>query len=137
MKNFFMRLLRISETAAIMCSAVAVLFFILSAIGVGVIMLFFEPFDILFFMIGLLSGCLLTILKIFMMEKTLNKALDMEKANAKNYAAFQTILRNLLTLAVLVAVAFLTRVFGLAGIVAGIITMQISGYVTGAIIRKR
>ena len=80
------------------------------------------------FAIGVLLTSSLNALKVYLLDRTVKRALDMEDAKSgKSYMTFQYMLRYLLTGAVLV-VAALTPFINLIGAIVGIFTMQIGAY---------
>ena len=86
---------------------------------------------------GLFTGMMLSVARIILMEKSLNRSADIgEFHGARNYGAAQVVLRNLLTLGVLVMVFFFRQVFGLFGAIIGILSIQPAALVTGYILRK-
>ena len=124
-----------SRTARLMCAAEGLLFVILLLAGYGVFF-FVYPFERpLPYTVGLLTGCLVSCLKIVLMEKTLSRAVDMGK-NAKVYASLHALLRYLIAAAA-VAPAFIFRgSFGVFGVVAGLLTMQISAFIASVVVSK-
>lgn len=95
-------------------------------IGIGVV--FYRSFSAVPFAIGVLLTAALNIFKVFMVERTVNKTLDLvEETDGKNFVRIQYFLRYLLTGAVLV-IAALTPFIDLWGAVAGILTFQIAVY---------
>lgn len=76
---------------------------------------------------GLLFGTIFSILKLILLEKTLNKAMDMNIKNASNYTRLHYSLRYFLTGVVLV-VAALDEGMNLIGTIIGLLTLRISVY---------
>jgi len=120
--------LKISKTAALMCTVIAQLFLALLFIG-SLIIIFVYPFENLtMYAAGLLAGCLLSFFKVVLLEKAIGKSMDMENKNAQLYAGLQAFVRYGLTL-----LAFLPALFGLAGVwglIAGVLVLQIAAYIT-------
>jgi len=133
MRRFF----NVSKTARTMCRALCCLFAALLTAGL-LVCIFIYPFERpLPYTIGLVTGTLLSILKVILLEKSIGNALDMEGGSAKNYVALQSVLRYLLTIAVLLCVVFFPGVFGLFGVIIGILSLQAAAYVTGYLMRGK
>ena len=129
--------LGLSKTARIMCSVLLGLcaFFIAAGWLVITWVYPFEPAPA--YAVGLISGTLLSAFRVVLMEKSLNRAVDMgEYDKAKSYGALQVLLRNLITLGFFVLVFFFRQVFGMFGAIIGVLSLQLSGYLTGFILRK-
>ena len=131
----FMWFRGLSRTARAMCAAEGLLFVVLLAAGPAVYF-FIYPFERpLPYAIGLFTGCLVSFLKIIMLEKTLSRSVDMGK-NAKVYASLHAMLRFFLAAAA-VAPAFIFRgSFGVFGVVAGLLTLQLSAFIASVAISK-
>lgn len=126
----------LSLTAKTMCKVLAALFGILLVAGL-VVSLAVYPFEKpLAFALGLALGTGLSLWKVVLMEKSLSRSVDMDASGAKNYATAQMMLRYLLTIGVLVLAFFCRNVIGPIGVVAGILSLQISAYVTAFKLRK-
>ena len=133
MRRFF----SVSKTARTMCLVLCCLFAALLAAGL-LVCNFIYPFERpLPYTIGLVAGTLLSMLKVVLMEKSIGRSFDMEGGSAKNYAALQAILRYLLTIVVLLGVVFFPGVFGLFGVIIGILSLQAAAYVTGYLMRGK
>ena len=129
--------LSLSKTAKIMCGVLAGLFAVSLAAGlaIGILLIPFEPPRA--YTIGLLTGTLLSAVKVILMEKSLNRAADMgEFGSARNYGFLQVSLRNLLTLGFFLLVFFFNHIFGLYGAIIGVLSLQPAAAVTGYILRK-
>lgn len=136
MKKLALRL-NISETGVIMCAVIGCLFVLFAVAGLLVSVLIY-PFERpAAYVSGLLVGCLLSAVKVILLEKTLDRSADMESGMAKGYASLMAILRYALTIGVLLLVVFFRGVFGLFGIIIGILSLQAAAYVTAFIIRKK
>ena len=133
--------LKLSQTAVIMMAAIAGLFGALLPCGLAVIWLVYRFEPPLAFGTGLFAGCALSALKVFLMERALSRALDMEKGKAKGYASLQALLRYGLTIAALVCGGLCARrwpqAIGLFGIIAGTLTLQLSSYITSLVLKKK
>jgi len=126
----------LSKTSRIMLRAIGGLFFALLAIGL-VISVFIYPFERpIAFVAGLFVGCALSVAKVILLEKALGRSFDLEGTNAKNYATLQSILRYVLTIAVLLVVVVFPDMFGLWGTILGVLTLQFSAYIANIVINK-
>ena len=128
---------RLSYTAKTMCATLAGLcvFFLVVGLAVTTWVFPFEP--ALPYAIGLLAGTLHSMLKVVLLERTLNRAADIgEYGQAKGYGTMQAMLRNLITLALFAMVFAFRDIFGLFGTILGVLALQMSGYVVGYILRK-
>lgn len=135
--NKLLERLRLSETARIMCTAVAGLFAGLLALGLLIIFLIY-PFERPFpYAMGLLLGCGLSAVKVVLMERSLEKTVEMDGKTAKTTGSLHSLARYLLTIAVLLAVVFCKGFFGLVGTIAGVLTLQIAAYITGHVLKVR
>ena len=77
------------------------------------------------FLIGLLLGEILTVIKIILIDRSCSKALDMEVSQGKLYASGQYFVRFILTGAVLIA-ALLRPEIGFLGCLLGIAALQLA-----------
>jgi len=78
------------------------------------------------FALGVFLVSALNVLKVYMLERTVQKTLDMDDVNTgKNYVRIQYLLRYFLTGLILV-VAALTPFINIWGAIIGIFTLQIS-----------
>ncbi len=79
------------------------------------------------FVFGVLLGAAVSIVKVFLLERTVNKVLAMEKKQAGSYASIQYVLRLLLSGVALFLGAVVPRI-SLWGVVAGILAFQLAVY---------
>jgi uncharacterized membrane protein len=113
----------------VICIAALVL-----VVGGFIVCLVFESRNLteaLFFSIGVILTSALNAWKIYLLERTVKRTLDMEDPDTgKNYVRFQYLLRYFLTGLVLLAaglISYFTPHVSIAvGAVAGVFTMQIS-----------
>lgn len=120
---------KLSLTAQTMCRVLAGLFVILLVAGLVVILAVY-PFESPFaFALGLFLGSALSLWKVVLLERSLLKSVDMGEG-AKNHANLQMMLRYLLTAGVLAVAFFFRHIIGPFGVVAGILSLQITAYVT-------
>jgi len=98
--------------------------------------LFYRSFEALPFAFGVLVTSALNVLKIIMLERTVNKTLDMEDPDSgRNYIRLQYLFRYFITAVVLVVIGIIhTRsavpVISIWGALFGIFTMQIAVIIT-------
>ena len=129
--------MKLSKTAKVMCSALFGLcaFFMAAGIAATNLLYRFEPPGA--YAAGLLAGTLLSVVKVVLMEKMLERAADTADAkSAKSYGSLSVTFRNLLTIAVFLLVFFFRDIFGLFGAIIGVLLIQLAAFVTGAILRK-
>jgi hypothetical protein len=130
-----MRFFEVSETAAIMIAALCCIFFALLTAGLLVIG-FAYPFEQpLPFGVGLLTGSILSVYKVILLERSLERSVDMEQGIVRNYSTLQAILRYTLTIAVFLCAVFFPRVIGVFGVVLGALSLQFSAYIANALIK--
>jgi len=80
------------------------------------------------FALGVVLTSVLNILKIFMLERTAKKIVEMTDPNAgKNYLRLQYLFRFFLTGAILLAAA-VTPFINMLGAIAGVFTLQIAAF---------
>ena len=130
----------LSRTARIMIAALVGLFaaFLVAGLCLGLLVASFERPGA--YALGLAAGTAVSIIKVVLMERGLNRIADMgeagEHGGARAYGTFQVVLRNMLTLA-LFAAAFLFRaVIGPWGAITGTLALQLSAYITGYALRR-
>ena len=85
--------------------------------------------------LGVSIGTLLSLIKVFMLEMALNKAVDMEKSAAENYVRASYTSRLILSV-VIVAVCAVTKLISVPGVILGLLLVQPSAYITGIISKK-
>lgn len=105
--------MKLSDTLKQIILTTIALFFIVAGFGT------FIAKDIKSFLIGLLFGTIFSILKVILLEKTLNKAMDMTSQKAINYTRIHYTLRYFLTFVVLLVAVY--RGFNLYGVIIGVV----------------
>ena len=105
---------------------------ILTILMIGIIctlvsIIYYRSLDVLPFFLGILLGSAVSIGKVFLLEKAVDKALTMEQKKAGNYVSIQHLLRFLLTGVVLVLGAILPQI-SLWGVAAGVLAFQLALY---------
>jgi len=88
---------------------------------------YYRSFSVFPFALGVFLTSALNVLKVIMIERAVEKVVNMKGKNAGSFIGFQYILRFLLTGAVLVLAAKVPFI-NLWGAVAGIFTLQIAAY---------
>ncbi|WP_250278064.1 ATP synthase subunit I [[Clostridium] colinum] len=83
--------------------------------------------DIKSFLIGLIFGTIFSILKLILLEKTLNKAMEMTEQKAINYTRIHYTLRYFLTFVVLLIAVY--KDFNIVGVIIGILLTVPSVYI--------
>ncbi|HBT64733.1 MAG TPA: hypothetical protein DEB10_08760 [Ruminococcaceae bacterium] len=89
--------------------------------------IYYRSLDFIPFMLGILVGSAVSIAKVFLLERAVNKALTMEKKHAGNYVGIQHILRLFLSGTALVLGALVPQI-NLWGVAAGILAFQLAIY---------
>lgn len=89
--------------------------------------IYYRSLAFLPFVFGVLLGSAVSIFKVFLLERTVDKALTMEGKHAGNYVSIQHILRLLLSGVVLFLGAVVPQI-SLWGVAAGIFSFQLAIY---------
>jgi len=132
MREFF----NVSETAKTMIKSLGVVILILLAGGLLITSFVYSFEKPAPYVIGLLTGGLLSMFKVILLERSLNRSVEMGAKSAQGYVGLQAILRYLLTIAVFLLVVFFPVAFGLFGTILGVLSLQLSAYITGFMMRK-
>lgn len=119
-----------SNTAKRLLISLAGVLAVLLVAGEGVILLLWRFESPLPFLLGLLVGGALSASKVILLEKSLQKTLNMDEKQAENASRAYFLGRYALTIAVLAVVVLLRQYVGIIGCAAGIVAMQIAVYVT-------
>jgi len=130
----------LSRTARIMILALFGLFFALAALGL-IIILFVFPFDKPgAYALGLAVGVAVSAIKVVLMEQSLNKIADMGEtgagANARAYGAAQVLVRNALTVGILIPAFLFKNIISPWGVIIGVLSIQLSALITGYALSK-
>ncbi|WP_317366916.1 ATP synthase subunit I [uncultured Tyzzerella sp.] len=113
--------MKISNTSKQIIITTIALFFIVLGISTFIVD------DIKSFLIGISFGTIFSILKIILLEKTIEKAIDMTGQKAINYTRIHYTLRYFLTFVVLLIAAY--KNFNIIGVVLGILLPVPSVYI--------
>jgi len=127
----------LSKTAQIMMKSAAAICLAFFVLGLLVIILIYPFEGILPYATGIALGCVHSIIKIILLEKSLSKTMDLDKKIASNIAFFHYIGRIVLTVAVFALVILFPGVFGLFGAIIGVVSLQFSAYVTNIILKRQ
>jgi len=117
--------MKLSGAAKKMIVVIGISFAVISAAGFVAQALYFPEFQPLPFAIGVLLGCMLSALKVILLDRTVSKALTLEAADAKNYIGIQVFARFILT-GVVLATAAINDYVSLWGTAVGILTLQVA-----------
>jgi hypothetical protein len=115
--------MKISDVAKRVILTIGILAAVLVAASVG----YYRSSACLPFVFGVLLGAGVGIAKVFMLERTIDRVLEMDKKAAENYAHLHHMLRLLLSGGALVLAALVPGI-SLWGAAAGIMTYQIGVY---------
>lgn len=125
------------ETAKIMSLAVAGLFALLLIVG-ELIILFVYQFELPYkYALGLTLGSGLSLLKVVLLTRSIDKGAGSEDPNAAGKTSLHFVFRYGLTIVVLACVVIFKDYFGLFGAIGGILTLQLSAYVTNIVLSKK
>lgn len=116
--------MKISALAKKMILTICILLIILVAASI----IYYRSLSCLQFIFGALLGSAVSIIKVIILERAVDKALSMDEKSAGNYVRLQHLLRLMLTGAALL-IAALVPFISLWGAAAGIFAFQISVYI--------
>ena len=105
--------MRVSDTLKQIIIITIALFFIVIGISIFIVK------DIKAFLIGIVFGTIFSILKLILLEKTLDKALNMTGAKAVNYFRIHYTLRYFLTFIILLVAVY--KHFNIFSVIIGIL----------------
>lgn len=126
----------LSKTARIMIISVAVICGAFLTLGL-LIIFFVHPFEApLPFTTGLFLGCVHSVFKVALLEKSITALVDMDNDTAKTTAKLHFFGRFFITLALFVVV-ILVDALGLIGAIAGVLSLQFSAYVANAVMNRQ
>lgn len=100
---------------------------IIALICISCSAIYYRSLDFLPFMYGVFLGSLTSIVKVFLLDHAVDKAMTMEQKRAGNYVSIQHMLRLLLSGVVLVIGAVAPQI-SLWGVAAGILAFQVATY---------
>lgn len=108
----------------------------ISALFVVASFIYYRSLAFLPFLLGALLGTSVSIWKVFVLERAVDRALGMDKKKAGNYVSLQQLFRLFVTGVVLFTGAVVPQV-SLWGVAAGIIAFQLALYLEQLIYRRK
>ncbi|WP_373706421.1 ATP synthase subunit I [Jeotgalibaca porci] len=108
----------------------------ISALFVVASFIYYRSLAFLPFLLGTLLGTGVSIWKVFVLERAVDRALGMDKKKAGNYVSLQQLFRLFVTGVVLFTGAVVPQV-SLWGVAAGIIAFQLALYLEQLIYRRK
>ena len=134
--NGLKRFFHISGTAAIMLVSLCGLFALLLAAGL-LVSSFVYPFEQpLPYAVGLLLGIVSSMIKVVLMDRSINRSVELEGRRAQGYATLHTLLRTGVTILFMLLAVFLPKFVGVFGIILGILSLQFTAYIANAVLKK-
>lgn len=117
------RMIKLSELAKQTIAAILVIAFtfLLGSL------LYYRSLDFIPYMIGLVLGSVVSVVKVMLVERAVEKALRMDQQRVGGYVGGQYLLRMLLTAVVLIIGALVSWI-SLWGVAAGVIAFQLGIY---------
>lgn len=122
--------LKMSDT----CKKLSMVIVVLGAISL-VVGLFFADSKI-HWLFGIVLGTLVSVVKVYMLERALDKAVDMEPKDATNYTRANYTMRLVISVGVVV-IACVTKQFNVGGVLIGLLLVQPAAYITNFIITNK
>jgi hypothetical protein len=108
---------------------------ILAAVFIGASVAYYRSSSCLPFALGVLLGAAVSVAKVIIVERTVDRALEMEKKAAGNFTRLNHLLRLFLTGAALLLAALAPGI-SLWGAAAGVLTFQVSVYIQRFFLNK-
>jgi hypothetical protein len=91
-----------------------------------------HPFESpLRYSLGLALGCASSVVKIILLRRSLEKTLDMDGAEARTRGRLHAAGRYLVTMAAVVLAILFRDLFGVIGLIVGILSMQLTAFIVG------
>lgn len=115
--------MKVSELAKRMIIRISV---IASICTLGAV-LYYRSFGFLPFLLGAIIGTAVSIIKVFLLERAVDKALTMEKDDAVKYITLQNIIRLMLS-GVALVISAVVPFINLWGSVAGVLAFPFASY---------
>lgn len=122
--------LKMSDT----CKKLSMVIVVLGAISL-VVGLFFADSKI-HWLLGIVLGTLVSVVKVYMLERALDKAVDMEPKDATNYTRANYTMRLVISVGIVV-LACVTKQFNVVGVLIGLLLVQPAAYITNFIITNK
>ena len=117
---------KLSDTCKKLSTVIAVLGLIALVVG-----LFFAGNKI-YWIVGIILGTVASLVKVYMLERTLDKAVDMDPKNANNYTRANYTMRLVVSV-VIVVLACLVEQINVVGVLIGLLLVQPVAYITNFI----
>ena len=117
---------KMSDTCKKLSTVIAVLGLIALVVG-----LFFAGNKI-YWIVGIILGTVASLVKVYMLERTLDKAVDMDPKNANNYTRANYTMRLVVSV-VIVVLACLVEQINVVGVLIGLLLVQPAAYITNFI----
>lgn len=139
----FSKLSKLSKTAQIMLTADVAVCFVLMILGLLVINLIYRFEGSLPYAAGIMIGCIHSLIKIVLLEKSINRTLDIsangehEAKKASGIAYLHYVGRFVLTGAVFALVIIFPSIFGLFGAIIGVLSLQAAAIAANIILQKK
>ena len=115
-----------SYTCKKLSTVIAVLGLIALVVG-----LFFAGNKI-YWIVGIVLGTVASLIKVYMLERTLDKAVDMDPKNANNYTRANYTMRLVVSV-VIVVLACIVEQINVVGVLIGLLLVQPAAYITNFI----
>lgn len=120
----------LSDTCKKLICVTAVCALILYFLGIATILMGILNESILAFTLGAVFGSVFTFLKIMLLEKSVQKAVNMSPEDSRNYMRANYMSRYFLT-GVVVLVAIFVKNISLIGVILGLFSMTPAAFITG------
>lgn len=109
---------------------------VFAALGLGIILLVYPFETVSQYLLGLLLGCFVTAIRILLMDRAIDKTVDLPEKQAKNKYQLLFFLRYGILIVFAAILIIFNQVFGIWGGVVGIICMQFSAYGANYLLTK-
>ena len=116
------------------CKKLSMVIVVLGVISL-VVGLFFADSKI-HWLLGIVLGTLVSVVKVYMLERALDKAVDMEPKDATNYTRANYTMRLVISVGIVV-LACVTKQFNVVGVLIGLLLVQPAAYITNFIITNK
>ena len=106
---------------------------IVAGIALVISIIYYRSLAFLPFLFGVVLGALSSIVKVILLDRTVNKAVSMEKKAAQRYVSRQQLVRMLVSAVPLLIGAFVDGV-SIWGAVVGVLAYQLGAYSTRSLL---
>lgn len=106
---------------------------IVAGIALVISIIYYRSLAFLPFLFGVVLGTLSSIVKVILLDRTVDKAVAMEKKEAKRYVSSQQFLRLIVSAVPLIIGAFVDGV-SIWGAVVGVLAYQLGAYSTRSLV---